>query len=123
VVKTNKGKRQFTQPQLLAVFCLMRYEDWTFREAEVRLAEHVELRSALQLNSVPDYPTLSRLLARLDPADVKRVMNEIVRRMPGTWRSIATVAVEATGLARPRRAAISYPSEESFNYPQVAYRG
>jgi hypothetical protein len=34
------GKRQFTQPQLLAILCLMRYEDWTFREAEVRLSEH-----------------------------------------------------------------------------------
>jgi hypothetical protein len=29
------SKRQLTQPQLLAVLCLMRYEDWTFREAEV----------------------------------------------------------------------------------------
>jgi len=26
------SKRLFTQPQLLAVLCLMRYEDWTFRE-------------------------------------------------------------------------------------------
>jgi hypothetical protein len=29
---------------LLAILCLMRYEDWTFREAEVGLAEHGELR-------------------------------------------------------------------------------
>jgi hypothetical protein len=36
----------------------MRYEDWTYREAEVRLAEHCELRRALQLRSVPDYTTL-----------------------------------------------------------------
>jgi hypothetical protein len=26
-------KHQFTQPQLLAILCLMRYEDWTFRGA------------------------------------------------------------------------------------------
>jgi hypothetical protein len=32
--------QRFTQPQLLAILCLMRYEDWTFRAAEVRLAEH-----------------------------------------------------------------------------------
>jgi hypothetical protein len=25
------SKLQFTQPQLLAMLCLMRYEDWTFR--------------------------------------------------------------------------------------------
>jgi len=34
---------EFTQPQLLAILCLMRYEDWTFREAEVRLAEDPDL--------------------------------------------------------------------------------
>lgn len=78
----------------------MRYEDWTFREAEVRLREHAELRSALQLCSVPDYTTLYRFLARLDLADVARVMDEIVRRVPGRWRSRATVAIDATGLSQ-----------------------
>src|SRR5487761_1557199 len=75
--RTKFSKRQFAQPQLLAVLCLMRYEDWTFREAEVRLSEHAELRSALRLNSVPDYTTLYRFLTRIDLADVARVMNEI----------------------------------------------
>ena len=112
--RTKFSKRQFAQPQLLAVLCLMRYEDWTFREAEVRLREHSELRSALQLKSVPDYTTLYRFLVRLDPADVARVMEEIVRRMPdtpptktrrrgpqpGRWRSRATVAIDATGLSQ-----------------------
>ena len=98
--RTKFSKRQFTQPQLLAVLCLMRYEDWTFREAEVRLREHTELRSALRLNSVPDYTTLYRFLLRLDPADVARVMEQIVRRMPGRWRSRATVAIDATGLSQ-----------------------
>jgi hypothetical protein len=37
--RTRFSKHVFTQPQLLAVLCLMRYEDWTFREAEVRLRE------------------------------------------------------------------------------------
>ena len=45
--------QRFTQPQLLAILCLMRYEDWTFRAAEVRLAEHAELRQALELQTVP----------------------------------------------------------------------
>lgn len=30
------SKHIFTQPTLLAILCLMRYEDWTYREAEVR---------------------------------------------------------------------------------------
>lgn len=98
--RTKFSKHLFTQPQLLAVLCLMRYEDWTFREAEVRLNEHTELRSALQLSSVPDYTTLYRFLVRLDPDDVARAMDQIVRRMPGRWRSPATVAVDATGLAQ-----------------------
>jgi hypothetical protein len=98
--RTKFSKRQFTQPQLMAVLCLMRYEDWTFREAEVRMSEHAELRSALQLRSVPDYTTLYRFLTRLREEDVARVLQEIVRRMPGRWESPATVAVDATGLAQ-----------------------
>ncbi|MGB8479571.1 MAG: transposase [Acidobacteriaceae bacterium] len=89
------------------MLCLMRYEDWTFREAEVRLSEHVELRSALRLRTVPDYTTLYRFLLRFEKEDVARVMNEIVRRMPRRWRSPATVAVDATGLAPARSAATS----------------
>src|ERR1700747_3648221 len=51
------SKRQFTQPQLLAILCLMRYEDWTFREAQVRLSEHRELRQVLGLVSGPHFTT------------------------------------------------------------------
>jgi hypothetical protein len=36
--RTKFSKRTFTQPQLLAVVCLMRYEDWTLRKTEVRRA-------------------------------------------------------------------------------------
>jgi hypothetical protein len=49
---------------------------------------------------VPDYTTLYRFLTRLQEDDVARVMHEIVRRMPGRWRSPATVTVDATGLAQ-----------------------
>ena len=56
--RTRFRKRQFTPPQLLAVLCLMRYEDGTFREAAVRLREHQELRAASKLPAVPDYTTL-----------------------------------------------------------------
>jgi len=49
--RSKFSKHVFTQPQLLSILCLMRYEDWTFREAEVRLSEHLELRQALELFS------------------------------------------------------------------------
>jgi hypothetical protein len=45
------SKHTFTQPMLLAILCLMRYEDWTYRETEVRLREHAKRRTML--------PTLS----------------------------------------------------------------
>ncbi len=50
-------KHTFTQAQLLVSLRLMLYEDWTFREAEVRLAEHRELRQPLGLQKVADYIT------------------------------------------------------------------
>jgi DDE family transposase/transposase-like protein DUF772 len=98
--RTTFSKHQFTQPQLLAILCLMRYEDWTYREAEVRLAEHCELRHTLRLRSVPDYRTLYRFLRRLDEAAITRALNEVVYRMalPRPRRRIQ-VAVDATGLS------------------------
>ena len=100
--RTRFSKHQFTQPQLLAVLCLMCYEDWTFREAEVRLKEHRELCQTLGLKSVPDYTTLYRFLKRLDGQAIDRAVGETVRRMGGgrgcTGRG-ACVAVDATGLA------------------------
>jgi hypothetical protein len=70
--RTRFSKHQFTQLQLLAVLFLMRFEDWTFREAEVRLREQPELRVALQLPAVPDYTTLYLFLRRLEDDTVDR---------------------------------------------------
>ncbi len=101
--RSRFSKHQFTQPQLLAVLCLMRYEDWTFREAEVRLSEHRELCQALGLGSVPDFTTLYRFLKRLDDTTIDRAVGETVRRLRGSrrrGRKRARVAVDATGLAQ-----------------------
>src|ERR1700687_4219382 len=101
--RSRFSKRQFTQPQLLAILCLMRYEDWTFREAEVRLGEHRELRQVLGLVSVPDFTTLYRFLQRLDDQTIDCAVGETVRRLCGSLRQgrkRARVAVDATGLAQ-----------------------
>jgi Transposase domain (DUF772) len=101
--RSRFSKHQFTQPQLLAILCLMRYEDWTFREAEVRLSEHRELRQSLGLTSVPDFTTLYRFLQRLDDPIIDRAVGETVRRLRGSLRrgrKRARVAVNATGLAQ-----------------------
>jgi hypothetical protein len=47
----------------------MRYEDLTFREAEVRMGEQRELRQTQGFVSVPDFTTLYRFLQRLDARD------------------------------------------------------
>jgi Transposase DDE domain/Transposase domain (DUF772) len=101
--RSRFSKHLFDQPQLLAILCLMRYEDWTFREAEVRLAEHRELRQVLGLASVPDFTTLYRFLQRLDDQTIDRAVGETVRRPRGVrrrGRRRARVAVDATGLAQ-----------------------
>src|SRR3990172_401000 len=99
--RSRFSKHQFTQPQLLAVLCLMRYEDWTFRETEVRLREHRELRRVLQLRSVPDYTTLYRFLKRLDDKKIDQALGEAARRAATVGgRRRARVAVDATGLAQ-----------------------
>ena len=78
------SKHQFTQPQLLAVLCLMRYEDGTFRETEIRLREQGELRKVLKLQSVPDDTTLYRFLKRLDDKKIDQALGEAARRMGST---------------------------------------
>jgi IS5 family transposase len=100
VYRSRFSKHIFTQPQLLAILCLMRYEDWTFREAEVRLAEHQELRKALELELVPDYTTLYRFLRRLDENLLAQALTQTLKQLPGSAEGPkATVAVDATGLA------------------------
>jgi hypothetical protein len=101
--RTRFSKHLFTQPQFLAILCLMRYEDWTFREAEVRLGEHRELRQMLGLVSVPDFTPSYRFRKRLDEETIDGAVGETVRRLRGTRRKgrrRARVAVDATGLPR-----------------------
>jgi hypothetical protein len=97
------SKHTFTQPQLMTILCLMRFEDWTFREAEVRLAEHSDLRRALGLERVPDHTTLYRFMRRVTDEVLDEVLVAVATRLTprrrGRERKKAVVAVDATGLA------------------------
>lgn len=98
--RSKYSKHTFTQPQLLAILCLMRYEDWTFRETEVRLQEHVELRMALGLRQTPDYTTLYRFMRRLSPALIQTALQETaLQTLHDGETKRAVFAVDATGLA------------------------
>ncbi|HJS29017.1 MAG TPA: transposase [Anaerolineales bacterium] len=97
--RSKYSKHVFTQPQLLAILCLMRYDDWTFRQAEVRLGEHRELRQALELESVPDHTTLYRFLRRLDERTLQRILEATLQLLPPQSEANGpTVAVDGTGL-------------------------
>jgi hypothetical protein len=98
--RSKYSKHTFSQPQLLAILCLMRYEDWTFRETEVRLQEHVELRNALGLKQTPDYTTFYRFMRRLNPERIQIALQEAaLQTMQDKPTKRAVFAVDATGLA------------------------
>src|SRR5260221_8433231 len=42
--RTRFSKHQFTQPQVLAALCPMRYQDWTLSGARTRLPQDPQLR-------------------------------------------------------------------------------
>ena len=90
---------QGTQPQRLAMLCLMRDEEWTVREADVRLAEHAGRRPALRRPRVPDDPPVSRVLHRLNETALDHMLSAIVQRLDPQSGPQATVAVDATRLA------------------------
>jgi hypothetical protein len=101
--RSKFSKHTFTQPQLMTILCLMRFEDWTFREAEVRLAEHSDLRAALGIERAPDHTMLYRFMRRVTDEMIDTVLVAVVQRLPNRRRGRkpkgATVAVDATGLA------------------------
>lgn len=96
--RNKYSKHTFTQPQLLAILCLMRYEDWTFRETEIRLQEHIELRTALGLKQTPDYTTFYRFMRRLDENLIQKALQEAALQiMNNQPTKNAILAVDATG--------------------------
>ena len=97
--RSTCSKRRFQPPQRLAIRCLMRDEDWTFRDAEVRRTAHTERRAALGLQHVPDSPTLSRFLRRLNEAALACIVSAVVQQLVPHPGRRAAVAGAATGLA------------------------
>jgi hypothetical protein len=115
------SKQRFSQSQLLAVLCLMRDEDWTFREAEVRLTEPGELCTVLGRRSVPDYTILDRFLRGLSEATLERTLSEGVRRLMAVEEiRRATVAIDATGLT-PRAISTFFVMRDKDREPGITW--
>lgn len=108
--RSKYSKHLFTQPALLAILCLMRYEDWTFREAEVRLGENQELCAALGLERAPDDTTLYRFLRRLDGEALTQALRATVARLPVTQHLQTLLLGLAYDIYRVRRALMSFAS-------------
>jgi hypothetical protein len=91
--------RRCPQPQLRALWCRLRDDDWTCRAVVGRRAAHTVLCLALGRRPVPDETTADRNLRRRAKAALERTWPAVVpqwARQPG---SQATVAVAAPGLA------------------------
>ena len=82
--RSRFSTNRFAQLQLLALLCVMRFEDWTHRETEVRVAEHQELRRPLGLERVPDHTTIYRFSA---------IKHKLSGRAPG--RTLLTQLLQA----------------------------
>ena len=95
--RSRFSKRLFTQPQLLACLLVMRREGWTFRRTEIRLADHAELRTALEIATVPDYTTLYRFMRRLEGTDLERTLATCLEKA-GMPDAPVTLAIDGTGL-------------------------
>lgn len=108
--RSKYSKHLFTQPALLAILCLMRYKNWTFREAEVRLGENQELCAALGLERAPDDTTLYRFLRRLDGEVLTQALRATVARLPVTQHLQTLLLGLAYDIYRVRRALMSFAS-------------
>jgi hypothetical protein len=60
-----RSKHTFTQPQLLAMLCVMEFEKTDYRGMAVKLGHWEELRETLELSSTPHFTTLSKAARRL----------------------------------------------------------
>ena len=97
------SKRQFTQPHVRAILCLMRYEDWTSAGAKRVWAKQRELHQTLELSSAPDFAMFYGFLQRLDERTIDRAVGGMVRRLRGSQHrggERARGAIDASGLAQ-----------------------
>ncbi|HJY85316.1 MAG TPA: transposase [Candidatus Acidoferrales bacterium] len=72
--RTPFSRRQFTQPQLLAILCLKSQYGWSLRATELLLQQDREIAAALGLREAPDHTTLYRFVGRLPPGELERAL-------------------------------------------------
>ena len=98
--RTTFSKHQFAQPQLPAILCLVRYEDWTYCEAEVRWREHIELRvPRILVRFLTTLPCIASCVVSTRPPSLARSTRLCKACRSAGRRRRTPVAVDATGLS------------------------
>lgn len=91
--------KKFTQHQLFACLVLKNFLKTDYRGVVAHLRDHPKLREVLRLKSVPHFTTLQKASRRLLAAEpVRRLLESTIRLRYGRRRSIASSAVDSTGL-------------------------
>lgn len=91
--------KKFTQHQLFACLVLKNFLKTDYRGVVAHLLDHPKLREVLRLQSVPHFTTLQKASQRLLAAEpVRRLLESTIRLRYGRRRSIASSAIDSTGL-------------------------
>jgi hypothetical protein len=102
---SRHSKYPRAQPTLLALLCVMCHADLTFRETEMHLAEHAELRNALGLAWMPNHTVPCRCVCRLKVRSFDQFLARTLKQVSASAPSnsppvtpLSSTTVDATGL-------------------------
>jgi hypothetical protein len=91
--------KKFTQPQLFACLVLKTFLKTDYRGLVAHLADHSDIRHALDLQNVPHFTTPQKASRRLlRQPSARRLFRTSVRRFLGRRRRLPRVALDSTGL-------------------------
>lgn len=91
--------KKFTQPQLFACLVLKTFLKTDYRGVVAHLADHSDIRDALQLDEVPHFTTPQKASRRLLRQPIaRRLFQTTVRRFLRRRRRLKLAALDSTGL-------------------------
>src|SRR5262249_16344162 len=91
-----KSPHRFTLPQLAACVLMAFYMDLSYRDMEEWLLASSEVRTVLELQSVPDHSTLSRTYKKMRVSDFDKMKSLLLSEL-GMEGSESIIAVDSTG--------------------------
>ena len=110
-----KSRKDFTQPQLMAMLVLKTYKKTTYRGVTDELACSAELREALGITKVPHWTTLQKFAAKSEVAQVAEAMLATILQAAFEGRReveaslFVAAAMDATGLEQAGQIRVDKP--------------